>query len=291
MLVDKKEIETIISLLDDDDPQVFSLLKQQLLGFGNEVLPILDEAIDNSISPVLIAHLQEIFTELNIENACSELKKWKDSPAHNLFQAMAIIARFRYPKLDLDQFNTHIGRIRQDLWLEVNDNLTALEKIRVMNRVFYDLHGFRGNSENIAAPENSYLNDVLSKKKGNPISLSILYSMLAQSVNIPVYGVNMPRQFMLAYIERIVSEPNDTLKTTDVLFYINPFNRGEIYSSNEVRLFLTQLRIKAEDDILLPCSHTVIIRRCLFNLINAYKLEGNQLMVDNFESMRAILAD
>lgn len=289
MLVDKKEIESIIGLLDDEDPQVFALLKQQLMGYGNEVLPILDEAIDTSISSIKLSHLQEIFSELNLENACSELRKWKNSPAHNLFQAMAIIARFRYPKLDLDQFNAHISKIRQDLWLEVNDNLTALEKIRVMNRVFFDLHGFRGNTEAIAAPENSYLNDVLSKKKGNPISLSILYSMLAQSVNIPVYGVNMPRQFMLAYIERIISEPNDKMKTTDVLFYINPFNKGEIYSANEVRLFLSQLRIKADDELLLPCPHTVIIRRCLFNLINAYKAEGNLQMVDNFEAMRAIL--
>ena len=271
MLIEKKEIDSIINLLDDQDENVFELLKQQLISFGPEILPVLDEAIDNSFSKIISRRLSSIFDELNLQNTINELVAWKNSDEHNLFEAMIILSRFRYPKLDLEKVNQTLSKIRQDVWLEVNDNMTALERIRVMNRIFFDLHGFKGNTQDFIAPENSFINDVLNKRKGNPITLSIIYSIIAQGVNIPVYGVNMPRQFILAYVEKIFTEPSKEVKQTDVLFYLNPFNRGDIYSSNEVRSFLVALKIEPLDEYMLPCSHITIVKRCLNNLVNSYK--------------------
>lgn len=282
MTIEKKEIQSIVQLLDDQDENVFSILKEQLLSFGPPVLPFLDDAIDNSFSKLVIHRLTTIYDELNLENACNELIKWKQSEQHNLFQAMVILSKFQYPKLDLEKVNMAISKIRQDVWLEVNDNMTALERIRVLNHIFFDLHGFRGNTQDFIAPENSFINDVLSKKTGNPITLSIIYSIIAQGVNIPVYGVNMPRQFILAYVEKIFTEPNKGVKLQDVLFYINPFNKGDIYSTNEVRQFLITLKIEPTEAYMLPCTHLTIVNRCLNNLVNSYKALNQQDIADRF---------
>jgi regulator of sirC expression with transglutaminase-like and TPR domain len=282
MSVDKKNIEQIIQLLDDQDEGVYTILKEQLLGYGPEILPILDETIDNCFSKLVLSRLKEVFDTLNLENVIQEFKKWKNSEDHNLFEAMIILSKFKYPKLDVEVVNHTLSKIKQDVWLEVNDNMTALERIRVMNHVFFDLHGFHGNTQDFIAPENSFINDVLSKKKGNPITLSIIYSLIAQGVNIPVYGVNMPRQFILAYVEKIFTEPSNTVKPSEVLFYINPFNRGDIYSSNEVRQFLLALKIEPKDSILMPCSHIDIVKRCLTNLVNSYRALNENLISEKY---------
>jgi regulator of sirC expression with transglutaminase-like and TPR domain len=282
MTIEKKEIESIVHLLDDQDENVFSILKEQLLSFGPPILPFLDEAIDNSFSKIVVNRLTTIYDELNLENACTELIKWKQSEQHNLFQAMIILAKFQYQKLDLEKINMTINRIRQDVWLEVNDNMTALERIRVLNHIFFDLHGFRGNTQDFIAPENSFINDVLSKKKGNPITLSIIYSIIAQGVNIPVYGVNMPRQFVLAYVEKIFTEPTKEVKLSDVLFYINPFNKGDMYSTNEVRQFLITMKIEPLDAYMLPCTHLTIVTRCVNNIVNSYKALNQEDKAERF---------
>ena len=76
-----------------------------------------------------------------------------------------------------------------------------MEKVRVLNHIIFDVHGFSGNTANFHAPQNSYINNVLESKKGNPLSLSVLYAVIAQRLDVNIYGVNLPEHFILAYVE------------------------------------------------------------------------------------------
>jgi len=283
--MDKHKIESLISLVDDQDDSVFELVQGQIISLGGDVLPLLTEAYDRSESELMSARLENLIAQLRLISTREKIRKWKNEESRNLYLGLSIIATYQYPKLDIEKITRTINKIRQELWLEINDNMTALEKVRILNHLFFDIHMFRGDSKDFFAPENSFLNDVVIRKKGNPISLSAIYSIVAQSVNIPIYGVNMPNHFIVAFADRLYTQPLSDIKINDILFYVNPFNRGEIYSLKEMRHFLTSMKIVPRDQYLLPCSNITIVKRSLKNLINIYENLGKKDKVDAFTTV------
>jgi regulator of sirC expression with transglutaminase-like and TPR domain len=282
-MIDKQKINSLISLVDDQDDDVFDLVQGQIIDLGKDVLPLLKKAYDETESNLMSLRLKKLISQLNLIKAREEILYWKNNNSRNLYEGLSIIARYQYPNLDIEKITKTIKIIRQELWLEVNDNMTAMEKVRIFNHLFFDIHMFHGDSKDFFAPENFFINDAILRKKGSPLILSTIYSIVAQSVNIPIYGVNMPNHFIVAYTDRLYSQPLSDIEINNVLFFINPFNRGEIYSLKEMRQFLSSMKVSPHNSYLLPCSNITIIKRNLKNLINAYKNLGKKEKVGEFE--------
>jgi regulator of sirC expression with transglutaminase-like and TPR domain len=147
-----------------------------------------------------------------------------------------------------------------------------------MNHVLYQVKGFSGNTANHQDPQNSYLNLVLETKKGNQLSLAIIYTLIAQSIDIPVYGVNLPQHFILAYLNQDKTR-SDFENARNVLFYINAFNRGFVFNKNDVDFFLKQLDQSPKDEFFFPCSNKAIVLRLIHNLISSYEKLGYESKV------------
>jgi regulator of sirC expression with transglutaminase-like and TPR domain len=197
------------------------------------------------------------------------LKIWTDSGGLDLLAGTILVSRYQYPDLDEDKIRKQIELIKKDVWLELNPNLTAYEKVRVINHILFDVQNFSGNTANYHAPQNSYINNVLETKKGNPLMLSIIYSIIAQGLNIPIYGVNLPEHFILAYVDEY-AQRTDSEQEEPILFYINPFSRGSVFSRREIDTFLKQLKLEPSKKYYESCSNIDIIKRQIRNLINAY---------------------
>ena len=270
----EREIKSLISLIDDD--MVYEAIFEKIVDVGKDAISFLDDELETSLDSVKTNRLQEAYDQIILNTCKEDLRKWKNEDESNLFEAMIIISRLRYPQLDLSLINAELAKIKDGLWLELNDNFTALEKIRILNNVFFDMFKFVGDTKDFFNPSNSFIVDVIKRKKGNPITLSALYSIVAQSVGVPIYGVNMPRHFITVYMDRMLHYPYDNLSRANVLFYVNPFGRGEIYNIKEVYNFLNRLKMKVSDDILLPCDHEQIVRRSINNLILIYKNQKDE---------------
>ena len=288
--MDEHKIKSLFHLLEDDDEETYKLIFPQIMSMGEDLMPFVLDAEERSIHPVLTSRLKEIYAELNLQSSIKDLTDWKLHNSRNLYQGLTILAKYQYPNIELRKVSEIINKIRQDLWLEVNDNLTALEKVRIINHLFFDVYKFRGDTKEYYAPENSFINDILMRKKGNPLNLSAIYSIIAQSVNIPIYGVNLPRNYMLVYVEKLYSKPLSTFQSNDVLFYINPFNRGEIHSQNDIFNYLRRINIPTEEQYYLPCSNIVTLSRSLNNLINIYKNAGDESKMYGFQKLLEVLA-
>jgi len=289
--LDDNKIKSLIHLLEDEDISTYELIYSQIIEIGAELMPYLLDAEDNSVNPLLSYRLKELYQKLNLQKSIKELESWKNNNSRNLYQGLGILAKFQYPRLELKKVSEIVNKIRQDLWLEVNDNLTALEKVRILNHLFFNVYNFKGDIKDYHNPENSFISDVLMRKKGNPLNLSAIYSIIAQSVNIPIYGVNMPRNYMLVYVEKLYSQPIEKVKSNDVLFYINPFNNGEIYSLNDVMKYLRNINIEPNKKYYLPCSNITTIQRSINNLINIYSNKGNDQKADEFKMLFEALRD
>ena len=270
-MIDPKEINSLIKLLDDPDQEIYEHIHDKILSYGGEVIEYLESAWEQAFDPIQQERIANLVHEIQFRLVKEELKLWYHGGAFDLLQGALIINKYQYPDLDEQKVINQIEAIKRDIWLQMIYDSSPAEQVKLINHVFYNIHGFSGNTSNHQDPQNSYLSQVLETKKGNQISLAIIYSIIAQKLDIPVYGVNLPQHFILAYVD----ETQETEFEGGVLFYINAFNKGFIFGRRDVDMFLKQLNLKAEKQFYEPCSNADIVRRILRNLISAYENLGS----------------
>jgi regulator of sirC expression with transglutaminase-like and TPR domain len=285
--LNKKEVNALINLLDDPDERIFSTIKGKILDMGEQAIPVLEDAWESSVDILLQTRIENIIHRIQFDKTLEAIADWKNKKSPDLLEGAILVARYHYPELDETKINESIRQLHQDVWLEMNDQLTALEKVRVVNHIFFDVHRFTGNTENYTAPENSYINKVLETKKGNPLSLAIIYLTLCRKLNLSVYGVNLPQHFVMVYLDELVFSSEN--KEDNVLFYINPFSKGAIFSRREIDIFLNQLAIDPQKSFYLPCSNVEIIKRLIRNLITSYtNLDSPDKVADMKEILKTL---
>ncbi|HNP50139.1 MAG TPA: transglutaminase-like domain-containing protein, partial [Bacteroidia bacterium] len=207
------------------------------------------------------------------------------SGSRELIKGAILVARYQYPELQEEMIQRQLDKMRKDAWLEMNDDLTAMEQVKVLNKIFFDIHGFSGNTQNYHAPQNSYINIALETRKGNPLMLSLLYLEIARSAGVPVYGVNLPEHFVLCYRDEL-NDPVNINDHSKILFYINPFSKGDIFNRKEIDTFLQQLKIPQENSYYEPCSSKDMIQRLIRNLMNSYHKLG---FMDKVEELQQLM--
>lgn len=280
------EINALVKLLDDPDENIYQQVQQRLLEYGNDAISHLESAWEQSLDTLLQERIENIVHTIQFNNVKEDLNLWYQSGAFDLLQGALVINRYQYPDLDEQAIIFQIEEIKREIWIGLQYEMSSIEKIKLINHVFYNQFGFSGNTKNHHDPQNSYLNQVLESKKGNQISLAIIYATLAQKLDIPVYGVNLPQHFILGYIDESNAE-----KEYGVLFYINAFNKGAIFGKHDVDQFLRQLNLEPQPGFYSPCSNTEIIRRIIRNLISAYENLGAADKVEELKQLQEILTD
>ncbi|MBC7745324.1 MAG: hypothetical protein H7096_09505 [Flavobacterium sp.] len=275
------EIESLIRLLDDPDNEISNHVEHKLLSYGNEVVGYLENAWEQSFDSILQERIENLIHKIQFQNVKTELQLWHLGGSFDLLQGMLIINKIQYPDLDDLKVINQIEDIKRDIWLQMIYEMSAIEKIKLINHVLYSDYGFTGNTINHQDPNNSFLSHVLETKKGNQISLAIIYSIIAQKLDIPVYGVNLPQHFILSYVDE--GQENDY--QNGILFYINAFNKGFIFGRRDVDSFLKQLKITPDKQFYEPCSNNDIIQRVLRNLISSYDKQSSVEKVTELEEL------
>lgn len=265
------ELKALISLADEPDQQLYEQIRSRILSYGIEAIPALETAWESTLEDNLQQRLIQLIHQIQQETLFTELQQWSRFGYDDLLRGYMLVTRYQYPDLDVDAITREVGKIAQQLWLELNTELTPLEKVKVLNHVFYDINRFSGNTTNIHLPENFYLKNLLETKKGNPLSLGIFYLIIAKSMRIPIYGIDLPKHFILAYTD----EEKFSLTADDVIFYLNPFNKGAVFTKNEIDLYVKQLRLESNAKYYAPCSNKNIIARLIKGLADSYILSGN----------------
>jgi regulator of sirC expression with transglutaminase-like and TPR domain len=268
---DIAELQALISLVDEPDEKLYAHIKSHILSYGTAAILPLESAWEKAFDDTIQQRIIQLIHQIQQESLYAELHEWANFGYEDLLRGYLIVTRYQYPDLNVDQLTREVGRIVQEVWLELNNNLTPLEKIKVLNHTIYDVNRFSGNTTNIHLPENFYLKNLLEGRKGNPLSLGIFYIIIARSMRIPIYGIDLPKHFILAYSDELKTEQT----ADDVIFYLNPFNKGAIFTKNEIDLYVKQLRLEPKEAFYAPCSNKAIIIRLIKGLSESYSLSGN----------------
>lgn len=281
------EISALISLIDDPDEAIYSHVKERLMEIGGKVIPALERAWEtDELGDLSRTRIEDLLHVIHLGTVRKGLEAWAQAGGNDLLEGAMLVARYRYPELDEHRIKSKLAAIRQDIWLELNDNLTAFEKVRVFNHILFQVHGFKGNKHNYHAPQNSYINDVLESRKGNPLSLAIIYQVLAEDLDLPLRGVNLPNHFVLAFLGEHDAAAGDE---RNVLFYVNAFSQGDILGRSEIDEFLEKIKVPPQPSFYQPCTNVDIIRRVLNNLANSYAKQDDPDRASDLEQLRTAL--
>ncbi|MBE9467994.1 MAG: transglutaminase family protein [Bacteroidetes bacterium] len=284
------KIKALIDLLDDPDREIFETVKNQILRQGMSIIPELEKSWEGSLNNDLQNKIENIIQQIQFRDTADNLQKWEEKDSDDILLGAFLTAKYQYPDLEFSKILKQIEIIKQDVWLELNNNLTALEKIKILNHIFYDIHHFTSNTSNLHTPQNSYINIVLDSKKGNAISLAIIYIYIAQSLGLPIYGVDLPKNIILAYIDNpFYKKTLDINIEQNILFYINPFNKGAVFGQKEIDFFIEQKEIESLKQYYYPCSNKVIINRLINDLIVTYNKLGYPNKIKDLKLLQNIL--
>ena len=268
------EIHALIQLLDDNDHEVSRHVHDKLLSLGKDVIPALEQAWSAETNPLTHDRLEEIIHEIQFAGLVKEWSDWINSDRPDLFTGAYLIAKYHYPDLAVDEVQKKLNKIKQSIWLELNNNQTPLEQIQIFNQIFYTFHAFKG-SQSSSDFQDFCINSVLDNKKGNAVSIGIIYQILANELTIPVYGVNLTRHYILAFCKKLFFEfDTEQQLERDVMFYINPINRGSIFSRNEIKDYLVKMNEEQREEYFMPSDNPSIIREQLKYLIEIYEQQN-----------------
>jgi len=287
-MIDEVEIQALIKLLDDDDPEVLQHVETKLVSLGTPVINLLENAWTVDAQPIVQERIQYIIQRIHFQEIIEEWIHWCSEKNPDLLTGVYLVARNFNPELQLESLQKQLLKLRQTIWLELNYNQTPLEQIHIFNQVFYGYHNFAGNQTQTEA-DDFCIDKALDKRKGNSIIIGIIYQILANDLNIPVYGVNLLRHYILAYCKQTIIDYEDDRLERDIMFYINPVNKGSIFSRTEVKEYLDKLDATHDRRNFVPEGNKKILTELLDYLTETLEYQKHEELLSHLELMQHYL--
>lgn len=257
--MDKKEIKALVSLLDDNDDEVASHVEQRIVSLGESVIPFLEEEWEETLDADLQKRLEDLIHNLQFEGLLARLKEWKDKGAKDLIEGIWLVNTYLYPDVEFATISRALDQLYYDSWTGMQEDMHPYDQVKALNNIIFRDKKFSANIKNFHSPVNSMLHLALETKRGNPLTLCVIYLAIAQRLQMPVYGVNLPNLFILTY------------KIDGLQFYINVYNKGLILSKSDIDNYILQLNLNPIDIFYEPCPNIDIVKRALRNLAFSFE--------------------
>jgi len=258
--VQDNQIKAMLALLADEDERTVDLVKQTLVKIGLDAVPSLLKAGEMADSKAR-EELRSILEEIRLNHLESRFHHWasavKDGEP-DLEKGAFLLAEFRYPDLPIASYRRRLDEMAQVLGTHLHGVSHPRSVIEQINQYLFEEERFHGNTQDYYEPDNSYLNRVLDRKTGIPISLSLIYLLVTQRLGLPVTGVGLPGHFILKY------------DSFDSSIYLDAFNQGQILSREECVRFLLNSGYEIKETYFASASHREIILRMMRNLVYIY---------------------
>jgi regulator of sirC expression with transglutaminase-like and TPR domain len=277
--LDSSEIRSLIKLLDDENDEIVATVKGRLLEKGIVSLPFLEEA-NADASPLLKERIRSVTEEMASVEVRAQLEQLvqHDASGIDLEAGSLAIARYGYPTENMNWCSETLDGFANELDSKLDSHDDPLDIIsNVLSFLSFE-KGFKGNTDDYYDPENSYLNRVLERRTGLPISLCIIYLLVAKRLNIPLSGVGMPGHFMLKY------------EVGEKEIFLDPFRGAKLLSRSDCRDFIEMTGYGFREEYLSSITNRQILERMIRNLVVAYRQKGEMQRVPGLQALLEVLA-
>jgi regulator of sirC expression with transglutaminase-like and TPR domain len=263
--------DALSALLDDPSPVV----RAGLFAFFSahpEAASAHLVTIASGTDRVLAWHARRFLTELRLTDTVADFRGFIRSLSYELETGSLLLARTVMPSTDAGACAFELDRLATRCRELIAEPATTREHCRVLNRVLFHEAGFRGNTEHFKDPLNSFLPSVIERRSGLPISLSIVYLLVARRIGLELEPVAIPGHFLVGCF------------TEGAPFFIDCFERGTFRTAGELLLFLRARGFEPSPADLAPAPVREVLCRCCRNLVAHYATAGDDARAHLFES-------
>jgi regulator of sirC expression with transglutaminase-like and TPR domain len=255
------ERDALFSLLDDTSPAVRRALLNRFTRLGPAATPFL-ESVARGSNRVLARHAAWFLDELKFSDPVTEFRGFIRSLNYELETGAMLLARTASPRLNAGDCCKQLDKIATRCRELIVEPSSTREKCRVINRVLFHEWGFHGNVENYTDPRNSFIDQVLERRTGIPLSLSIVYLLVAERLGVELEPVGLPGHFIVGCF------------SDDLPFFIDAFDRGVFRDAEEIFDLLRANNITPKPTDLAPTPIREVLCRSCRNLVNHYTAAG-----------------
>ncbi len=278
-MTSKTEIESLLVLLDDPDPFIRESVQSRFSELGENAVPLLDEyrlelsdleerkRVADIIHKLTFATLRDDFHEV-LEKGVNNRK--------GLERAVFTLARFGNPTLRIKDYQRKLDHFAEMVEPTIRYRLDERRKMRQLIKFVFEDLNFSGDTEDYHNPANCFLDQVINRRRGLPITLSLIVMFLARRLDMPFFGVNMPIHFMLNY----VGEKEEVL--------IDPYDNGAIVTYDQCYFFLKKNNIEPKPDHFKIASDLEILIRCIRNLIHSFERQELTARVEDLKELLSL---
>lgn len=278
-MTSKTEIKSLLFLMDDPDPFVQESVENRLQELGENAVPLLDEyraEINNENARQKVNEVIHKLTFETLEQDFIEILEGGLKTRKSLEKAVFTLARFGNPTLRISEYQSKLDHFADIVEPQIKYKLDEKRKMkRLLKFIFEDLN-FHGDAEDYHSPQNCFLDQVIERRKGLPISLSLIVMFISRRLEMPFFGINMPIHFMLNY----VGDKEELL--------IDPYDNGAIVTYDQCYFFLKKNNIDPRPEHFQMATNLDVVLRCIRNLIHSYERKEEMHRVEDLGRLLSV---
>jgi len=267
-----------LNLLDDPSPSVRKALLEEFRSMGQSGIRFLQE-VSHGQNRLDGRHANRYLTELKFADPIDEFRGFIHSQNYELETGMFLMCRTQTPEYSFSECCSHLDSIATRCRELMAEPMSIREKCRVINRVLYHELGYLGDIEHYSDPRNSLFNHVLERRKGIPITLSILYILVADRCGLRLDPIGIPGHFMVGCFQE--GKP----------FFLDPYRRGLLHDPDQVFTLIRRSNLIPKVSDLAPTPVREVLCRCCQNLTQHFTAAGDNgnarlfsSFIDDFEA-------
>ncbi len=265
------EINALLNLIEDPDDEVYQTITRRFIGFGQEVIPVLNEFQELTDDPIQVAKINSIISQISISCLENAVADWLNSEDQSVLEATLFITAYLNPEFDRDRLFFDIEKIRKTVWLELNDYLTPLEEINILNKIIFGHYNYKGVELDYASINHFDPSHLLTNKLSNTLPLASIYLIMSEMLGITIQPADIPKQNLLCYVEEgssIIS-----VEESDILFYVDPLN-GQVYTHRDVENYVKKMNLAHPPVTYTPANARNFTQRWLKEIAKSEQIKG-----------------
>lgn len=267
----EKEISALLQLIDDPDTEVFDTVAEKLLNYGVEIIPNLEQLWEVTADAATQERIEMLIHRVHFQNLQKEFYDWSQAPKPELLRGAILVAKFQFPEMNVPSILTQFDQMRRNIWLELNNYLTPLEQVNILNSILFNYYKLQGHELTEREPKYYFINQVMESKQGNAYSIGVLYLALCELLDIPIFAIDLPRQFVFAYIDTLHHFYSvDDAPVQQMQFFVDPMN-GMVYTQKDVDTYLKKINATDRETYFKPLDAKRVIFKMLEELMLCYR--------------------
>lgn len=267
------ELNALFKLIDDPDMEIYSTISDRIIAYGKPVIPNLEQLWETTEDETVQQRIEMLIHSVHYRDLEKDFRLWLQESERDLFTGALLVSRYNYPDINLVALYKELEIFRRNIWLELNQFLTTLEQVNIMNSILFNYFKLKSTEVSYLKPDDFLVHRVIESKKGNAISLGILMLTLAHLLDLNLQLINLPRQFILAAFDAHYQPSNDAdFPPNHIYFYLDPAS-GQIFSYSDVENYFKRIGVEPQANYFVPRSHKQIIQLQLQEYAKCFERE------------------